>query len=190
MNKGEEMGYKGNMKQVGMVLGLFCLVFGAAVGASAAEKLEAKAELIDAQGKPVGAALLEGTPKGVKINLRVSGLPPGRHALHIHETGKCDPPDFKSTGGHFNPTHKKHGWQNPEGHHAGDLPDFVVDESGRGGLDALIEGVTLSGQGENSLFHPGGTSVVIHASADDNKTDPSGNSGARIACGVITASAQ
>ena len=146
----------------------------------------AKAVLVDAKGEKVGTAAFEEVPGGVKIRLNVSRLSPGSHAVHIHAVGKCDPPDFKSAGPHFNPFHKKHGWESPEGHHAGDLPGLQVAEDGTGALEAMMAGVTLTGEGEASLFHPGGTAAVIHAKADDNKTDPSGNSGDRIACGVIT----
>ena len=145
----------------------------------------AKATLIDVQGKPVGSAVLEEIPRGVKIHLKVSGLPPGTHAFHIHAVGKCEPPDFKSAGGHFNPFGKKHGRENLEGAHAGDLPNIQVGPDGIGLAEAVASHVTL-GEGPNSLFHPDGTALVVHASADDNKTDPAGNAGARIACGVIT----
>ena len=158
---------------------------GVASAAPVVSHPQARAVLINAEGKEVGAAAFEEIPGGIRVNLKVSGLSPGFHAFHIHSAVKCDPPDFKSAGSHFNPTHKKHGKQNPEGPHAGDLPDLYVGKDGTGELVALVRGVTLSGSGENSLFHEGGTSVVIHASADDNKTDPSGNSGDRIACGVV-----
>lgn len=115
----------------------------------------------------------------------VTNLSPGVHAIHIHEAGKCDAPDFKTAGGHFNPANKQHGMQNPEGHHAGDLPNLTVGANGKGTFKSTIQDVTLAGDGANSLFHAGGTSVVIHEKADDMKTDPAGNAGARIACGVI-----
>ena len=111
-------------------------------------------------------------------------LPPGLHAVHIHESAQCDPPDFKSAGGHFNPEGRQHGRKNPEGAHAGDLPNIRVGPDGAAAADFLVEGVTLE-PGKQSLFKPGGTSLVIHASADDDRTDPAGNAGARIACGVI-----
>ncbi len=145
----------------------------------------ARATLVDAGGKEVGAATFEQVPGGLRLWLKVSGLPPGFHAVHIHSVGLCEPPDFKSAGPHFNPYHKKHGKQNPEGPHAGDLPDLYVGKDGSGDLDLLVPAVTLLGEGETSLFHPGGTALVIHASPDDNKTDPAGQAGNRIACGVI-----
>jgi Cu-Zn family superoxide dismutase len=149
-------------------------------------KPKAKAALINAEGKEVGTALFEEVPGGLRLSLKVSNFPPGFHAFHVHSVGLCEPPDFKSAGPHFNPFHKKHGRQNPEGPHAGDLQDLYVGPDGTGDLDALVPALTLSGEGGKSLFHPGGTALVIHASPDDNKTDPAGNAGDRIACGVIT----
>lgn len=175
------------MRTILAAMGCALLVGGVAFAEPVMPKAPmAKAVLVNAKGEEVGTATFEEMPGGLRVGLKVSKLSPGFHAFHIHAVGKCDPPDFKSAGGHFNPTHKKHGWQNPEGHHAGDLPNLYVGTDGTGTLDALVAGVTLTGSGENSLFHPEGTSAVIHASADDNKTDPSGNAGDRIACGVIT----
>lgn len=144
----------------------------------------AKATLVNPDGKQVGTATFEETAAGVKIRLEVSDLPPGKHAFHIHAVGKCDPPDFKSAGGHFNPLGKKHGVKNPEGHHAGDLPNIEVGPDGTGKVEVIARDVTL-GPGPNSLFKPEGTALVIHADPDDDVTDPAGNAGARIACGVI-----
>jgi Cu-Zn family superoxide dismutase len=129
-------------------------------------------------------AHFESAPEGVKVTVQVHGLAPGPHGFHVHDVGACAGPEFKTAGGHFNPTGKKHGLLNPEGHHGGDLPNLAVGADGSGQATALLAGVTL-GEGAASLFHPGGTSVVIHAAADDGRTDPAGNSGARIACGVI-----
>jgi len=145
----------------------------------------AQAQLSDSKGANVGTAKLKETAKGVSLTLEVENLPPGVHGFHIHTVGKCEPPDFKSAGGHFNPEGKKHGWENPEGHHAGDLQNLTVDAQGKAKVKLVVTGVTL-GDGPNSLFQPQGTAIVIHADPDDMKTDPAGNAGARIACGVIT----
>lgn len=155
--------------------------------ASAHEKaVAAHADLVDGTGKKVGTAEILQTPKGVKIAAEVQGLPAGKHGIHIHETGKCDGPDFKTAGGHLNPEHKEHGFDNPKGSHAGDMPNLVVGSDGTGKLQYVDTGVVLKGTGANSLFKDGGTALVIHAKADDQKTNPSGASGDRIACGVIT----
>ena len=142
------------------------------------------AELKDAAGRPVGTATFFTTEGGVKVKVQVTGLKPGAHGFHVHAAGLCEGPDFKTAGGHFNPAGKQHGLSNPKGHHGGDMPNLEVGADGRGEASAVLAGVTL-GQGKGSLFQPAGTSVVIHADPDDGKTDPAGNSGARIACGVI-----
>lgn len=144
----------------------------------------AHAELHNEQGQTIGEATLEQTPHGVLMTVDLHGLPPGEHAFHIHEVGKCEPP-FKSAGGHFNPTHKQHGIKNPAGMHAGDLPNIYVPEDGKLKFDVFATGVSLQ-KGKNSLFDADGSSLVIHAGPDDCKTDPAGDAGARIACGVIT----
>lgn len=145
----------------------------------------AAAPLRDAEGKVLGVALFVQEPQGVRISVTVKGLSPGEHGIHIHAVGKCEPPDFLSAGPHFNPTNKKHGLNNPEGPHAGDLPNLVVGEDGSAVYEHVTDRVTLT-LGELSLFDEDGSSLVIHANPDDQITDPAGNSGARVLCGVIT----
>jgi superoxide dismutase, Cu-Zn family len=145
----------------------------------------ATADLRNAQGTVVGHARLTQEPGGVRLEVDVSRLTPGLHGFHIHAVGTCEPPGFTSAGGHFNPDGKQHGHKNPAGPHAGDLPNLMVGPDGSGRADLAAPDVTLAG-GAHSLFQPGGTSLVIHADPDDERTDPAGNSGARVACGVIT----
>jgi len=140
-------------------------------------------ELKDLQGKVVGTVLLVDTPHGILLRGALSGLPPGTHAIHFHETGKCEPP-FKSAGGHFNPTRKAHGVMDPAGPHAGDLPNLVVPKEGELEFELFAEALTLA-DGPNTVLDADGTALVLHAKPDDYRTQPAGDSGDRIACGVI-----
>ena len=145
----------------------------------------AEVTLYNAQGQKVGTGFLRETIEGVNINLKVWDLPAGKHGIHIHDKGVCEAPDFKSAGGHFNPQHKKHGLQNPEGSHGGDLPNLEVNAQHKAKIEFLLRGLSLDKNQSNSLVKSDGTALIIHADPDDEQTDPAGNSGARIACGVI-----
>src|SRR5215471_7973741 len=144
-----------------------------------------KVELKDAQGKDVGSVLIWDAGSGVVLKLDLHDLSPGEHAIHFHQVPKCEGPDFKSAGGHFKPGGKKHGFNNPEGHHAGDLRNFMVRADGTTPNAHLQNQEIRLTDGPRSLL-TNGAAIVVHAQADDYKTDPSGNSGDRVACGVIT----
>jgi len=152
----------------------------------AAQPPEAVVDIKDAKGTLLGRATFTTLPggNGVWIQVSVAGLSPGVHGITIHENGVCQGPDFATAGGHFNPRGRKHGLAHSEGAHGGDLPNMVVNDAGNARYEAANLRITL-GEGPNSLFNPGGTSLVNHAGPDDQLTDPTGNSGPGIACGVI-----
>ena len=167
-----------------LVLVLFPALLCSSVAFGRAAPKSVHADIVNAQGQNIGTAKIVPAKKGVKIEVNVSQLPPGKHGIHIHAVGKCEGPAFTTAGGHLNPDTKKHGKDNPEGPHAGDLLMIDVKADGTAKATLLDTMVTL-GDGANSLFHEGGTAIVIHEKEDDYKTDPTGNSGARIGCGVI-----
>lgn len=144
----------------------------------------ATTQLLGANGELRGTARLEQRPAGTQVLVMVEGMAPGTYGAHLHAVGKCDAPDFKTAGPHFNPAMKQHGHDNPMGAHAGDLPNLVVAADGRGTFTEQLPDLTLTG-GTAPLLDADGAAVVVHAGPDDYKTDPSGNSGDRIACGVL-----
>jgi len=150
-----------------------------------AQSPTAKASLKDAAGRDVGSVQLVQTPHGVLLRMSLKGVAPGEHAFHIHEVGKCEAP-FTSAGGHFNPASRKHGMEAAEGAHAGDMPNLFIPANGELRIDVANHMVTLAKGPPNSVFDADGSAIIIHAGPDDYKTDPTGNAGDRIVCGVIT----
>ena len=144
----------------------------------------ASAVVRDTSGAEVAQAMATQAGDGIRVRIDVSRMAPGTYGAHLHTTGRCDPPDFASAGPHWNPTGQQHGKNNPAGMHKGDLPNLLVGSDGRGSLEIEISAVSLA-QGPMPLLDADGAAIVIHKSADDYRTDPSGNSGARIACGVF-----
>jgi Cu-Zn family superoxide dismutase len=164
---------------VGLVLGTVTLVVRSRSAGEGAETI-----LLDGKGEKIGHATFIPLSQGVRIIVVITKLPPGTHAMHIHTVGECHGPDFKSAGAHFNPFGKRHGAKNRDGPHAGDLPNFDVRQDGTAEVELTAPHVTL-GPGRHSLLPSGKTCLVIHELPDDEVTDPTGNAGARIACGVI-----
>ncbi|WP_168119586.1 superoxide dismutase family protein [Paenibacillus sp. HB172176] len=177
------------MKKISL---LICLLFTMSISlapvASAKEELGAPTVTVpikNGKGEQIGTARFTQRSEKVYIALEAEKLPPGKHGIHIHNVGLCEAPDFKSAEGHFNPGHKEHGFNNPKGFHDGDLPNIEVGADGKVKTEMVTSAVTLEQAKKNSLLKEGGTSLIIHAGPDDYVTDPSGNSGDRIACGVI-----
>lgn len=158
------------------------MIAGCATAQDAGQR--AGAELRKADGQAVARATVEPDGNGLRLRIEATGLPAGNYGAHIHMAGRCEAPDFASAGAHWNPTSRQHGRENPQGPHMGDLPNLVVGANGTGSLSFDIPHATLRG-GEHALLDADGAAVVVHASPDDYRTDPSGNSGARIACGVL-----
>jgi Cu-Zn family superoxide dismutase len=167
-----------------MLLPSLALIAAGCASAGGSGAARAAAELRDASGQVVGRAELGEVGGGVRVVVEVRDLPAGGKGVHIHETGSCEAPGFESAGGHFNPEGRQHGVQNPSGPHAGDLPNLEVGEDGTGRLEVTTDRVSL-GAGQSSLFDADGSAIVVHAGPDDLRTDPAGNSGDRIACGLI-----
>jgi Cu-Zn family superoxide dismutase len=174
----------------GPLVGLALLTLTAGVTASVTASegaAHADARIIDGAGQTIGwARLTEDAAGQLHLNVQVEGLSPGRHGIHLHAIGQCVGPAFASAGGHHNPLGAQHGLDNPAGAHAGDLPNLTVNGAGRGHLDAISHHATLS-SGPVSVFDADGSAIVIHANEDDQVTNPTGNSGPRVACGVIEA---
>ena len=159
-----------------------CEQYSVKTGMPVAGGILASAPLLSATGASLGRATAREVAGGLRFTIDATGMPPGTHGAHVHMTGRCDAPDFTSAGGHWNPAMRQHGTLNPQGPHMGDLPNLVIGADGRGTLGITIPGATMSG-----LLNTDGSAMVVHAGADDLLTDPSGNSGVRIACGVFRA---
>ena len=180
------------MKQLTLTFGIALILFSTASTQGQAPTgsrlaATASANLVDSQGRSVGQAFLQQAPNGVLLKLDLKNATPGIHGLHIHDVGRCDRPSFESAGGHFNPTDRQHGFLNPRGPHAGDLPNIEVPASTQHSVEYFLADITID-PGPRSLGDQNGSSIVIHAGKDDHATDPAGESGDRLACGQIVRS--
>lgn len=165
------------------------MLLGTVTAADAARKMaapSASAKLMAGDGAARGGATVMQARDGLHVVVRAMGLTPGVHAVHVHTTGKCVGPDFTSAGGHWNPTAKQHGKDNPAGMHMGDMPNMTVGPDGSGAIEYHIPGGSLK-SGSTPLLDADGAAIVVHAQPDDNKSDPAGNAGGRVACGVLAA---
>jgi len=151
-------------------------------GSATADARTATAPLRTAAGADVGRATATEVAGGIRYTIDARGLPAGTHGVHVHMVGRCDGPDFTTAGAHWNPSGRQHGTLNPQGPHSGDLPNLITGADGRGTVGITIAGATMDG-----LLDADGSTMMVHANADDLRTDPSGNSGGRIACGVFQA---
>lgn len=180
------------MKKV-TLLWISCFLIGSILGATQGiqqakakkQPVEVRTNIINTKGAKIGTVTLTQYGAHVQMRIEAKQLSPGKHGIHFHETGLCDPPGFTTAGAHFNPEHHQHGFNNTKGYHAGDLPNIEADRHGKVNVYLLTSSVTLDKGKSNSLLKLGGTSIIIHADADDYQTDPAGNSGARIACAAI-----
>lgn len=159
---------------------------GSSTGAASSSVSLARAKLLAADGSARGDATVRQAADGLHVLVRAEALTPGMHAVHIHMTGTCTPPDFTSAGGHWNPTGRKHGKDNPEGMHMGDMPNMLVGANGAGEMEYVVRGAAIR-EGVSPLLDADGAAIVIHAQADDNRSDPAGNAGGRVACGALAA---
>lgn len=171
-------------KSIAVIIGVFATL-------ALSEKLNAvrvddnaTAELKNVSGQTIGRAQLASSPHGVHLTVTLDKAPSGNHAFHIHSIGRCEPPSFESAGDHFNPTGAQHGFFNAGGAHAGDLPNIHVPQTGKHAVELFVKGLTLQ-SADNSVLDADGAALVMHSATDDYKTDPAGNAGDRIACGVI-----
>ena len=177
------------MTRMGMIAALPALALGLAgcrhemdTGTPVTGGARATAMLVASNGQQVGRATATDVAGGVRFTMQVRAMPPGTHGAHVHTVGQCDAPGFAAAGGHWNPTTRQHGAMNPQGPHLGDLPNLMIGSDGRGTLGAVIPGITVA-----QMLDADGASMMVHAGPDDLMTDPSGNSGGRIACGVFAA---
>ena len=174
------------MRRIGLLVGGAMILAMAGCATDGGGSASLGADLRDSGGRTLVRATLSPAGSAIRVRVEAAGLPAGNYAAHIHAVGRCDPPDFTSAGPHWNPTGRQHGRLNPMGPHLGDLPNLNVGADGAGSVEFVVPGASL-GRGSRGLSDGDGTALVVHAGPDDYRTDPSGNSGARLACGVIAA---